>query len=126
MPAAPAGRATQGWSPASRRPWPARRLIDRGVYRSTRHSRASGNPGATGSVVALDPRFREGDGGIWIRGLILPRRVKLFGGDFRFGDDFPLGAAPGSEEAVVAPGMTGHAVLIDEEQHRVAIAIEAQ
>src|SRR5436190_854038 len=53
-------------------------------------------------------------------------RIERFGGNARFGYDRPGALAPRAEEAAAAPGMASDTLLIDQQQHGVAVAIEAQ
>src|SRR5580693_7416132 len=55
-----------------------------------------------------------------------PRGIKLFWRDFRLGDNCPAAIPPGAEKTVVTPGVACDALLIDQQQHRIAVAIEAE
>src|SRR6266446_8093001 len=52
--------------------------------------------------------------------------IESFRGNARLGDHRPSAVTPSPEETAAPPGVAGHPLLIDQEQHGVAVAIEAQ
>src|SRR5690242_4354693 len=52
--------------------------------------------------------------------------IELLRVDQRVGDRRPVAIARGAEEAGAASGVAGDALLVDAEQQRIAVAIEAQ
>jgi hypothetical protein len=60
-----------------------------------------------------------------VRALLAPR-VKNFRRDFGLGDKGPAAIPPGAEETAATPGVASDARLIDQQQHRIAVAIKAE
>jgi len=52
--------------------------------------------------------------------------IKGFGRYLGLCNDCPLAIPPSAKETVAAAGVTSNAMLVDEQQHRVTVAIEAQ